>query len=48
MRKYGIQLKNLYNFSETGFIINIIITSFIIIYSEKHEKAKTIQPNNQE
>ena len=29
-------------------MIDIITTFFIIIYSEKYKKAKTIQPDNQE
>ena len=47
MGKYKIQLKDFYNFNKIDFMINIIIVFFIIIYSEKHKKAKTIQPDNQ-
>ena len=31
INKYKIQIKNLYNFDKTGFIINIIIIFIVII-----------------
>ena len=48
IEKYKIQLKDFYNFNKIDFIINIITAFFIIIYSEKHKKAKVIQSDNQE
>ena len=42
MKKYGIQLKNLYNFNKTGFMMDVITTSLIITHSKKYEKAKAI------
>ena len=47
MDKYGIQIKNFYNFNETGFIINVITASIIITRSNKHGKVKSVQFNNQ-
>ena len=46
--KYGIQTEDFYNFDETGFIMGIITASMIITRLNRHEKAKSIQPNNQE
>ena len=46
MNKYGIQAEDLYNFNETGFIMGIITASMIITRSNRHGKAKSIQPNN--
>ena len=46
MDKYGIQAEDLYNFNETGFIIGIITASMVITRSDRHEKAKSVQPNN--
>ena len=48
MAKYRIQIENLYNFDETGFMMGIIISFLIITRSDRHEKAKSIQPNNRE
>ena len=44
--KYGIQIENLYNFNETGFMINIITSSLVITRLNRHGKAKSIQPGN--
>ena len=46
MAKYGIQIEDLYNFDETGFIISIITSSLVITRSDRHGKAKSIQLNN--
>ena len=46
MNKYEIQAKDLYNFDETGFIMSIITASMIITRSDKHGKAKSVQPDN--
>ena len=48
MGKYGIQLEDLYNFDETGFMMGVITASLIITHSEKRGKAKAIQPGNRE
>ena len=42
MNKYKIQIKDLYNFNKTGFIINIITTFMVITRLNKYEKAKSI------
>ena len=46
MDKYGIQAEDLYNFNETGFIIGIITAFMVITRSDRHGKAKSIQPSN--
>ena len=46
MNKYGIQIKDFYNFNETGFIINIITIFMIITRLNRYKKAKSIQSNN--
>ena len=47
MDKYRIQIKDLYNFNEIGFIMNIITAFMIIIRTDRYRKAKSVQPNNQ-
>ena len=42
MDKYRIQIKDLYNFDKTGFIIGIITTSMIIIRLNRYRKAKFV------
>ena len=46
MDKYEIQIKDLYNFNKTGFIIGIITASMIITRSDRHGKAKSVQFDN--
>ena len=42
MDKYKIQIEDLYNFDEIGFIINVIIAFMVIIRSDRYEKIKLI------
>ena len=44
--KYKIQIEDLYNFNEIGFIISIITSSLIITRLDRHKKTKSIQLNN--
>ena len=46
--KYGIQIEDFYNFDETGFMMSIIISSLVITRSDRHGKAKSVQPSNRE
>ena len=46
MAKYEIQIKDFYNFDETGFMIDIIISFLIITHSNRYKKVKSIQSNN--
>jgi hypothetical protein len=41
MAKCGI-IDNLYNFDKTGFIIGIINTLIVIIYTNRYDKAKSV------
>ena len=47
MAKYEIQNINFYNFNETSFIIDIIISFIVIMHSDKYKKIKFIKFNNQ-
>ena len=44
--KYGIHDTDIYNFDKTRFIIGIISTAMIVISSDRHAKAKKVQPSN--
>jgi hypothetical protein len=44
--KYGIADADIYNFNETGFIMNQITASIIVISSNKRGKLKLAQPGN--
>ena len=46
MNKYGIQIKNLYNFNKIDFIIDVITVSIVITRLNRYEKVKFIQSNN--
>jgi RecB family endonuclease NucS len=48
MAKYGIIDDDLYNFDETGFIMGVIIALMVVTQSNRHRKAKSIQPRNRE
>jgi hypothetical protein len=48
MAKYGITDDDLYNFDETGFMMGIITASMVITRSDRHGKAKSVQPGNRE
>jgi hypothetical protein len=46
--KYGITDDDLYNFDETGFMMGVITASMVVTRSDRHGKAKSIQPGNRE
>ncbi|ENH73467.1 hypothetical protein FOC1_g10008958 [Fusarium oxysporum f. sp. cubense race 1] len=46
--KYGIQLTDIWNFNETGFIIGMIKPGIVITSSERRGIPKKIQPGNRE
>jgi hypothetical protein len=46
--KYGIADADIYNFNETGFIINQITVSMVVISSDRKGKPKLAQPGNRE
>ena len=48
MAKYGVQPEDLYNFDETGFMMGVIASSMVITRSDRHGKAKSVQPGNRE
>ena len=48
MAKYDIQKRDLYNFDEIDFIINIITFFMVVTRSKKYKKAKLVQPGNRE
>jgi hypothetical protein len=48
MAKYGITDDDLYNFDETGFMMGVITATLVITRSDRHGKAKSIQPGNRE
>jgi hypothetical protein len=46
--KYNIDLADIYNFDEVGFLIGMIASSIVIIGSERHARPKSVQPGNRE
>ena len=46
--KYRIYNTDIYNFDKTGFIIGVISTAIVVTSSDRHAKAKRIQPGNRE
>ena len=48
MAKYEVQPEDLYNFDETGFMMGAIASSMVITRSDRHGKAKSVQPGNRE
>jgi hypothetical protein len=46
--KYGIADADIYNFDETGFMMDQIIALMVIISSNKRGKLKLAQPGNRE
>ena len=46
--KYGILLKDTYNFDETGFQMGVILTSKVVTRSERRGRVKTKQLGNRE
>ena len=46
--KYGIDVTDIYNFDETGFMMGIISTGIVVTAVERRERAKSAQPGNRE
>ena len=46
--KYGINLADIYNFDETGFMMGIIASGMVVTGAERRGKAKSVQPGNRE
>jgi hypothetical protein len=46
--KYGIQLSDIWNFDETGFLLGQITTSTVVTSSERRNRPKAKQPGNRE
>ena len=46
--KYNIQKKDLYNFDEVSFIINIIISFMMVTRLKRQKNIKFIQSDNRE
>jgi hypothetical protein len=44
--KYGIQLYDIWNFDETGFIMGMILSGMVVTGSEKLGIPKLVQPGN--
>ncbi|KFY31308.1 hypothetical protein V493_01223, partial [Pseudogymnoascus sp. VKM F-4281 (FW-2241)] len=46
--KYGIDITDIYNFDETGFMMGIISTGIVVTAAERRERAKSAQLGNWE
>ncbi|KAJ0143396.1 hypothetical protein HZ326_13825 [Fusarium oxysporum f. sp. albedinis] len=46
--KYGIQLDDIWNFDETGFMMGVISSGIVVTGSERRGRPKSIQPGNRE
>ncbi|KAJ0127194.1 Uncharacterized protein HZ326_29704 [Fusarium oxysporum f. sp. albedinis] len=46
--KYGIQLDDMWNFDETGFMMGMIEPGMVVTSSERQEMPKKVQPGNRE
>ncbi|KAJ3453284.1 hypothetical protein MRS44_017531 [Fusarium solani] len=46
--KYGINLADIYNFDETGFMMGLIASGMVVTGAERRGKAKSVQPGNRE
>jgi hypothetical protein len=46
--KYGIQLDDIWNFDETGFMMGVISSGIVVTSSERRGRPKSIQPGNRE
>ena len=48
INKYGIQIDDIYNFDEVGFMMGIITAVLVITASERRARPKAIQPGDRE
>ncbi|KAG6998152.1 hypothetical protein FocnCong_v013463 [Fusarium oxysporum f. sp. conglutinans] len=46
--KYGIDLADIYNFDETGFIMGFIASGMVVTGTERRGRPKSVQPGNRE
>jgi hypothetical protein len=46
--KYGIDLADIYNFDETGFMMGIIASGMVITGADRRGNPKSVQPGNRE
>jgi hypothetical protein len=46
--KYGIQVADIYNFDETGFLMGQISTTMVVTSAERRGRPKSKQPGNRE
>jgi len=46
--KYSIQLEDIYNFDETGFMMGIIQSGIVVTGTDRRGKPKLVQPGNRE
>lgn len=46
--KFGIQVEDIYNFDETGFLMGILRTTTVVTSSDRTTKPKLVQPSNRE
>ena len=46
--KYGIQVEDIYNFDETGFMMGQIASTIIVTGADRNGKRKKVQPGNRE
>jgi hypothetical protein len=46
--KYGIDLADIYNFDETGFMMGVIASGMVVTGTERHGRPKSVQPENRE
>jgi hypothetical protein len=46
--KYGIDLADIYNFDEVGFLMGLIASGIVVTGSERRARPKSVQPGNRE
>ncbi|KAG6979124.1 Pogo transposable element with KRAB domain [Fusarium oxysporum f. sp. conglutinans] len=46
--KYGINLADIYNFDEVGFLMGMIASGMVVTGTERRGKPKSVQPGNRE
>ncbi|PNP76804.1 hypothetical protein FNYG_09820 [Fusarium nygamai] len=46
--KYGINLADIYNFDEVGFLMGMIASGMVVTGSERRVRPKSVQPGNRE
>jgi regulator of replication initiation timing len=46
--KYGIDLADIYNFDETGFMMGVIASGMVVTGTDRRGRPKSVQPGNRE